>query len=66
MNALPSKIITHAHLPKLNEGITKLQDAVKEAKLGMQAGIVTQATLDDVQARLDKLLQLKRTYFPGQ
>jgi hypothetical protein len=62
----PSNVITHEHLHKINDAVKKVNDAMNEAKLAIDAGITNPAKLAELQAMKDRLLKVKTVYFPGQ
>ena len=65
VGVFPSNVITGEHLQPLKDDIQKIRDAQHEQVLAMKAGIGDHANTAKLQARLDKLLLIKDTYFPG-
>lgn len=64
--ATNSTIINDNHLPQINDALAKVQLAQNEINLAKQAGIDVSAQQAQLTDSNNKLLALKRTYFPGQ
>lgn len=62
---LPSKVVTQEHLQKAKDARLKINDALREAKLADQAGILPDGVMDNLKAHQDKLLKFMNVYFPG-
>lgn len=65
MAILPSTIIGMQHFQPLRDEIAKTKTAIAEQALAMKAGIGKAENTDKLQTKLDKLNQIKNTYFPG-
>lgn len=65
MPIFPSRIVGHDHLVKVNDAITKIDEALHEAKLLDQAGLGGIEHIEKLKVMKDKMLRLKSVYFPG-
>ncbi len=61
----PSNIVTMDKLPEIQQHLVKLKEAINEHKLAHEAGIGNPAQLKQLQDMHDKMLAIKRVYFPG-
>jgi hypothetical protein len=62
----PSKIVTQDKLAEVDKHIAKLKAAMHEQDLAVKAGIGDPAVTQKLQDAMDKIMQFKRVYFPGQ
>lgn len=62
---LPSNIVTHEHLPKVQDAIEKVREALRESKLMTDAGFGHMAREKELTDLLAKLEKFKAVYFPG-
>jgi hypothetical protein len=61
----PSNVVTADHLQPLLNDIATIKAAQHEQDLAMQAGIGNHATTAILEKRLERLMLIKKVYFPG-
>jgi hypothetical protein len=62
----PHSPLTDEHLNQINEGLTHVQIAESQIMLAKQAGIDVSSHEQQINAAKDRLLAIKRAYFPGR
>lgn len=55
-----------SELTRINEGIVKADEAIRQAELAKRAGIDIGTRLEQAQANREKLVRIKSTYFPNR
>jgi len=63
--ATSSSIITDQHLTQINSAIAQSQEALKEAALAQRAGFDMTTQIEQLNAGIAKLQQIKHVYFPN-
>lgn len=53
-------------LARLNEGIAKADEAIRQAELAQRAGIDIGQRLDQARSNRERLAKIKQTYFPNR